>query len=227
MSTPLVPQLSLLNTYTHYLHCRRSSLLVAPASPHSGCPVLSCPVPPRDTLPSSPTPILRHPVNPAWVHLTTMKSSGVSRFLSRRDKHHEKRSSKTAPGKVCLPSCASCTSLTPLLHSPPSQLCGHRRHSQSLEALYHKLPCTLRTSVEDGFSFFQRNALSRASFNSTIAPNKAHHSSDHLPLQSRPENHVSPDLYKIFTDQDSQTAVDKDADKKVRRQPTTNRWLAG
>jgi hypothetical protein len=50
-----------------------------------------------------------------------MKSSGVSRFLTRRDKHHEKRSSKTLPNSnVRLHSSASCSSLTPLLHRPDS-----------------------------------------------------------------------------------------------------------
>jgi hypothetical protein len=156
-----------------------------------------------------------------------MKSSGVSRFLSRRDKHHEKHSSKTASAKVCLPFYASYTSLTPLLHSPSALPGGYRRHSQSLEALYHKLPGAFRSSVEDRFLFFQRNIASRASFKSFIAPFNPHHSSDHLLLQSRPPNHVSPDLYTIFTNQDSQTAADKDADKKVRRQPTIYHWLAG
>jgi hypothetical protein len=85
-----------------------------------------------------------------------MKSSGVSRFLSRRDKHHEKRSSKTASSKVCH---------SPAPHQPRL---GYQSHSQSLEALYHKLPPALRTSVEDGLLFFQRNTLSRASFTSAV-----------------------------------------------------------
>jgi hypothetical protein len=32
----------------------------------------------------------------------------------------------------------------------------------------------------------------------------------------RPTNHVSADLYTIFTNEDAQTAADKDAEKKVR-----------
>ncbi|KAH3958293.1 hypothetical protein HBI56_180150 [Parastagonospora nodorum] len=61
-----------------------------------------------------------------------MKTSGVSRFLSRRDKHHEKRSSKATPSK------------------------------------------------------------------------------------SRLSNHASPDLYTIFTNEDAETAADKDTEKKVK-----------
>lgn len=162
---------------------------------------------PRD---HTPHPLAALSTRPAWVSPklpTTMKSSGVSRFLSRRDKHHEKRSSKTPPSKVCLHSSASLSSLTPLL----------RPHSQSLEALYHKLPSALRASVEDGLLFFQRSTPTRPCFTSTIAQVPARHSSDHLRLQSRP-SHASPDLYTIFTNEDAQAAADKDADKKVRRQ---------
>jgi hypothetical protein len=145
-----------------------------------------------------------------------MKSSGVSRFLSRRDKHHEKRASKTTPSKVRLSPSASCDSLTPLLSSAEDLRRGHRRHSQSLESLYDKLPSVLRNSVEDGFLFFQRNAPRRASFPSTIAYCSPYHVSDHLLPQSRLSNQASPDLYTIFTNEDAQTALDKDVEKKVR-----------
>lgn len=152
-----------------------------------------------------------------WMHSTVMKSSGVSRFLSRRDKNHEKR--KSTPGKVCLPASASCTSLTPLLHhcSSAQRLQRiNRRHSQSLDSLYHKLPSALRSSVEDGFLFIQRNAPSLPSFTSVVqhSPQRL---SDPLPPQSQLSKHVSPDLYTIFTNEDKSPTPDKDVEKKVRR----------
>jgi len=159
----------------------------------------------------------------AWVSLpftTTMKSSGVSRFLSRRDKHHhEKRPSKST-SKVRLPLSASCNSLTPLLR-PSDETCDacFRRHrtSRSLEALYHKLPSPLRVPyVEERFIFFQRNAHSCPSF----SPNIPRHSSNHRHKQLRPAN-VSSDLYTIFTNEDDKATADKDAEKKVRY-PTPN-----
>jgi hypothetical protein len=98
-----------------------------------------------------------------------MKTSGVSRFLSRRDKHHEKRSSKTTPSKVRLSPSASCSSLTPLLPRTENLRRGHQRHSKSLETLYHKLPNALRSSVEDGFLFFQWSSPNRAAVTFAIA----------------------------------------------------------
>lgn len=150
----------------------------------------------------------------------TMKSSGVSRFLSRRDKHrHEKRASQPSNSKVCLHSSASFSSLTPLLR-PPSEAksrashCSHHRHSQSLEALYHKLPTVLRNSVEDGFLFFQRNTTSHPISTPSSAHDSTRSESDQLRLQPKPSQ-VSPDLYTIFTKEDAQATADKDAEKKV------------
>jgi len=40
--------------------------------------------------------------------------------------------------------------------------------------------------------------------------------------QSRLSNHASPDLYTIFTNEDAETAADKDAEKKVRRTEDTS-----
>jgi hypothetical protein len=171
--------------------------------------------------------------SPAWMPTNTMKSSGVSRFLSRRDKHHERRSSKTPPNsKVRLHSSDFCSSLTRLLRRP-SDTClehlwgSHGRHSQSLEALYHKLPSALRTSVEDGFLFFQRSTPSRTFLTSQIAQSSLQYISDHLLPQSHPSHHVSPDLYTIFTNEDLQTAMDKDVDKKVRVMSRACHWVAG
>lgn len=152
-----------------------------------------------------------------------MKSSGVSRFLSRRDKHHEKRPSKSTTGKVCLPASASCTSLMPLLHHASHQRLrrAHRRHSQSLDTLYHKLPSALRASVEDSFSFIQRNTPSLSSLTSAVAQHSPQRLSDQFSSQSRLSNHVSPDLYTIFTNDDTSPTPDKDVEKKVRRSRTT------
>jgi hypothetical protein len=160
-----------------------------------------------------------------WMHSTVMKSSGVSRFLSRRDKNHEKR--KSAPGKVCLPASASssCTSLTPLLHhwSSAQRLQRvNRRYSQSLDSLYHKLPSAVQSPVEDGFLFIQRNTPSLPSFTS-VAQHSPQRLSDQLFQQSRLSKDVSPDLYTIFTNEDKSPTPDKDVEKKVRRSLSTLR----
>jgi hypothetical protein len=146
-----------------------------------------------------------------------MKGSGVSRFLSRRDKHHHEKRSDKSSSKVRLPLSASCNSLTPLLR-PSGETCNSclRQHpsSRSLEALYHKLPSTLRPSAEDRFIFFQRNPHKCPS----LSPNILRHpsQSNHSRPQLRSPAHVSPDLYTIFTNEDAQTAASKDAEKKVR-----------
>jgi hypothetical protein len=163
-------------------------------------------------------------ISSEWMSLpptNTMKSSGVSRYFSRRDKHHEKRSAKTSTSKVRMQSLASFSSLTPLLCIGDRALLQgettfhRRRHSSSLEALYHKLPSAFRASVEDSLLFFQKNPPSPASLNSTSIQSSTNHSSDHQSQQSRPSHHVSPDLYTIFTNEDAQTAADIDTEKKV------------
>lgn len=163
-----------------------------------------------------------------------MKSSGVSRFLSRRDKHHEKRSSKGANSKVSRHSFASSSPSTPLLSivdgaSMQEQLCHQRRHSSNLEALYHKLSPVLRSSVHDGLLFFQRNTPSHV-----LSPNIAvqvsrNPSSNTQLVQTRQSQPVPSDLYKIFTNEDQQTTADKDAEKKVGSQHLCCHtiWLTG
>jgi hypothetical protein len=146
-----------------------------------------------------------------------MKSSGVQRFLSRRDKHHEKRS-KPQPSKVRPVSSASYSSSTPLLPSPHSSRRGRRRPSQSLETLYHKLPSSLRSSVEESCLFFHRNSSNRAPF-APIAQSTPRPISNDLLPQLRTANISSSNLYTIFTNEDHHSAADKDADKKVRRRP--------
>jgi hypothetical protein len=87
---------------------------------------------------------------------------GVSRFLSRRDKNHEKRKSKDARNKVRLSRSASACSLTPLpcnLHRAPDH---SRRNSASIETLYQKLPSAWRSSVGDGLLFLQKTTPFRA-----------------------------------------------------------------
>jgi hypothetical protein len=147
-----------------------------------------------------------------------MKTSGVSRFLTRRDKHHEKRSSKTLPNSnVRLHSFTSSSTLTPLLYRPGDAWLrdarrGPRRPSQSLEALYHKLPSALRIPFEDGFSLFHRNTSSRA----LLTPAIARDDSDPLCPQPHAPHHVSPNLYAIFTNEPAHAAADKDIEKQVR-----------
>lgn len=132
--------------------------------------------------------------------------NGMSRFLSRRDKHHEKRASKHAKSKVRLTSLASVNSLSPLLCSavapPPDLSQSRRRLSASVETLYHKLPFVLRTSVEDSLLFLHQKIPCRAS--------------DYVLLQSQPSD-VSPNLYRIFTSEGPRPPANEHTDKKVRQ----------
>jgi hypothetical protein len=157
-----------------------------------------------------------------WVSLspsTTM--NGMSRFLSRRDKHHEKRASKHANTKVRLSSFASVNSLSPLLCSvaaavPDDSAHCPRRLSASIETLYHKIPFVLRTSVEDSLLFLHQKLPCRAAslpynFNQT-SPS---HSSDYVLLQSKSSN-ASVDLYKIFTSEGPRPPANNEHEKKVR-----------
>ena len=148
--------------------------------------------------------------------------NGVSRFLSRRDKHHEKRAAKNAQHKVCLNSLTSVDSASPLLFSfSPSDTVSrvsearHRRQSPSLDALYHKLPPALRAPVEDSLVFLRKHTQCRAFLTAITIQISTKNPSNYFVLQSRPSQ-VSSDLYTIFTNEDSQTAVDKDVEKKVR-----------
>ncbi|CAO2649316.1 Nn.00g067010.m01.CDS01 [Neocucurbitaria sp. VM-36] len=148
--------------------------------------------------------------------------NGVSRFLSRRDKHHEKRAAKNAQHKVCLTSSTSVDSTSPLLFSFSSSdtvsrlsEARHRRQSSSLDVLYHKLPPALRAPVEDSLVFLRKHTQCRAFLTSITIQTATKHSSNYFILQSRPSQ-VSSDLYTIFTNEDSKTAADKDVEKKVK-----------
>jgi hypothetical protein len=146
--------------------------------------------------------------------------NGMSRFLSRRDKHHEKRASKHANTKVRLSSFASVNSLSPLLRPAVDTVregcpTRQRRLSSSIETLYHKLPFSLRTSVEDSFLFLNRQLPSRASsVTPVVNQTSSTSSSDYMRLQSSPPN-VSPDLYRIFTSEGPRPPASKDGDQKV------------
>ncbi|KAF1944939.1 cysteine proteinase [Clathrospora elynae] len=148
-------------------------------------------------------------------------NGAVSRLLSRRDKHQEKRASKKALGKVRLHSFASVTSLSPLLGSAvvdtaPEYLPSRsRRQGCSIESLCHKLPFQLWTSAEDSFLFLRKEPSCRATVTPVIVQVSAAHFSDYMLLQARPTP-ASPDLYTIFTSEGPKTATDKDGERKIK-----------
>ena len=147
--------------------------------------------------------------------------NGVSRFLSRRDKHHEKRSAKNAQHKVRLNSFSSVNSTSPLLFSasdtvPRAALDSQRRQSTGLDCLWYRFPSAWRTSVVDSIVFLHENTPCRVFLTPITIQVSTTNSSDYLILQSHPSQ-VSSDLYTIFTNEDSKTAADKDGEKKVRR----------
>ncbi|KAF1833252.1 cysteine proteinase [Decorospora gaudefroyi] len=146
--------------------------------------------------------------------------NGMSRFLSRRDKHHEKRSSKHASPKVRPPSFASFNSLSPLLFSAvdtlPEDCPAHRRRkSSSVESLYHKLPFVLRTSVEDSLLFLHQKLPCRAALTPIDLQHPTTSSSDHPLLQPDTPN-VSSNLYTLFASPGPKPPADKDGEKKVK-----------
>ena len=159
--------------------------------------------------------------------------NGMSRFLSRRDKHHEKRASKHAHTKVRLSSFASVNSLSPLLCSaavalPEDAPSCQRRLSAGIETLYHKLPFVLRTSVEDSLLFLHQKLPCRAS---SLTPNadppSTSHSSEYVSLQSKSTN-ASPDLYRIFTSEGPRPPANNESEKKVRGGTRLHAtWLTG
>jgi hypothetical protein len=138
--------------------------------------------------------------------------NGVSRFLSRRDKHHEKRSLKHPLGKV-RPSSASTSYssqhlLAPACRNVRDGASPRRRNSSCLE----QLSSAFRLIVDNGVHF-----LSSSNCPSQIVPCSASvatdASSDYLILQSRNATPpVSAELYKVFTNDEK--PVDKDADKR-------------
>lgn len=143
--------------------------------------------------------------------------NGVSRFLSRREKHHEKRNSKHHPSKV-LPPFLSYPPSSPALSSSPGIVESSRysprrprNPSSSLYSLYHKLPSLFQTAGEDRFLFLQKKPPS-VDVTPFIVQVSTLDSSDHVTLQSQP---VPSHLYTIFSHDESKTP-DKD-EKKVGR----------
>lgn len=145
--------------------------------------------------------------------------NGMSRFLSRREKHHEKRASKHSHNKVCPPSLSSSHSSEHLLCSVDGSNsqncpCHHRRRPACFQYLYQALPSALGELVHNGVLSLCKKPpiaeLSQAYVHvSTIS------SSDHLTLQShQPPAKVPSELYQVFTNEDQKPA-DKDGEKKV------------
>ncbi|KAF1933757.1 ubiquitin C-terminal hydrolase family protein [Didymella exigua CBS 183.55] len=150
--------------------------------------------------------------------------NGMQRFLSRREKHQaEKRKSKEAArNKV---RSISANSFIPLLWHSDSRLevgwrgpsrdwhCRPRQPTSGLESVYHKLPAALRSSVEDRLLFL--HAPCRATSTPDYAKLSTMDSSDHVREQRKSGQPASSDLYKIFTNEDAKTTVDRDAAKNV------------
>jgi hypothetical protein len=140
--------------------------------------------------------------------------NGVSRFLSRRDKHHEKRQSKHSRSKVWSPSFLSSTSSLQSLWGTIDKrsMRRRRRHPSSIQSLYHKIPSYLQPSRPDSFLFLRKKppCADLCSFYIQVSTSD---SSDHLTLQSRQA--VPTDLYKIFSNEELKIP-EKDGEKKVR-----------
>ncbi|KAF2259601.1 cysteine proteinase [Lojkania enalia] len=140
--------------------------------------------------------------------------NGVQRFLSRREKHHEKRHSKHARSKV-LPHF-----LTPPA-TPPSPICSgdgspsldspsrRRSRTNSLISLYHKLPSILQPSGDVGSLFLRKKppCADLTPFHVHVSTTK---SSDRITLQSKS---ALPELYTIFSNEEIKS--DKDSQHKV------------
>lgn len=148
--------------------------------------------------------------------------NGVSRFLSRRDKHHEKRSSKHMRSKVRAPSPSSPHSSIHLLCSVDGGRlrdygcpCHPRRRPDCLQSFYHRLPSALQSLLQDGVLLLCKRPPT-AELTQCYIQVSTTSSSDHLTLQSRQtSSNVPSDLYRVFTNEDL-IITDKDGDKKAR-----------
>lgn len=150
---------------------------------------------------------------------------GVSRFLSRRDKHGEKRASKHAKSKVRPSSFASTYSLdspapapccTVRLPSPP-RISRRRRLSAGVQTLYHKLPFVLPHSLGDSFLLLHTSAPGRPLPTPVTIQDPLPRSSDHMPLQSQSPD-TPLDLYRIFTSEGPRPPANEHAEKNVRQE---------
>jgi hypothetical protein len=152
--------------------------------------------------------------------------NGVSRFLSRRDKHHKDRQpAKPGHNKVrklfrtphyprspCSPPPTAIATDGAASLSSPGQC---RRRTDSLHSLYHQLPACLQPVGGDGFLFLKKKA-SRAHLTALhVHVSTCSQSSDRYMLQS-PQD--STDLYTIFTNEEAKPS-EKDDEKKVGESP--------
>jgi len=146
--------------------------------------------------------------------------NGVSRFLSRRDKHHEKRQSKHESkhdrSKVQSPSTFSPASpLRPICSvdgaASEDFIPGRRPRPNSLQSLYHKLPSFHLPSAQDKILFSWKRPPS-PDFAPLCVQASTIDSSDHLTLQS---HQVPTHLYTIFSSEEVKN-TEKDGEKKVR-----------
>jgi hypothetical protein len=138
--------------------------------------------------------------------------NGVSRFLSRRDKHHEKRSLKHPLGKVRPSSASSSYSSHYLLSSACGNVRGGSSHRRRSSTCLEQLSSAFRFLVDSGVHFMSPNNPSPQTA-PCYAPVATDASSDYLTFQSRhaPPS-VSAELYKVFTNDEK--PADKDADKR-------------
>lgn len=161
-----------------------------------------------------------HNLSPAWASPSpSVSMNGVSRFLSRRDKNHEKRSSKSPRSKVRLSSFSTADSDSVVSFPGSDALTGgrpfgQRRSSSSHSTRSHRLASALRSPFTDSTSFLQKAIHFPSFLTATIIQTLSANSDYHF-LQSR-TTPPSSDLYKIFTNEDPTPAADKDVEKKVR-----------
>jgi hypothetical protein len=226
LNRPLVPPTLLTPPPFARRHVRASrgdcffSCSIHQPHPHPVGAAPHCLVPPARSSPRHP---LRHcpSTSPGWTYTPAATMNGMSRFLSRREKHHEKRSYKNLRNKVrpSSPTSWSSHSSEHLLcsvdgSSPQNCACHHRRRQACFRYLYQALPSAWSSLAHSG-SPFLGSRPSAAKLSQVYLHVSTVNSSDHLTLQShQPPTKVPSELYKVFTNED-QKAADKDGEKKV------------
>lgn len=149
-----------------------------------------------------------------------MNMNGVTRFLSRREKNHEKRSSKHIRSKVRPTSPYTPHSSDHFLSSVDGSspdACSRRRlqRPQCLRHMYRMLPSPLASLAQSGVPLLCKKPPTTEISQYHIEVSTTQ-SSDHLTLQSRQtQAKVPTELYKVFTNEDEKPS-DKDEEKKVR-----------
>ena len=145
--------------------------------------------------------------------------NGVSRFLSRREKHHEKRGSKHLRTKVRPPFLSLAHSSEHLLRSVDGVDSQHWPYPQKwppacFQYLYQALPAVLISLLKNGVLSLSKKPPT-AELSQTYVHVSTISSSDHLTLQSQQTpTKASSELYQVFTDEEQKPA-DKDGEKKV------------